>query len=153
MEHYQREDDRRKIEYKQMISKIQPPSCVAMDETKKTNKENSKLRADIKATQNSIKKLRVETRKVTKGIREHFRDKIEHCKKEHTRLVEYANTTSKNLMMESNFRVAAINSVQNYIMVAENLLMSVLSSFCLLVFAVFITDSISRLIEASANNI
>ena len=42
MEHYQREDDRRKIEYEQMISKIQTPSCVVMDETKKTNKENSK---------------------------------------------------------------------------------------------------------------
>ncbi len=42
MKHYQREDDRRKIEYKQMISKIQTPSCVVMDETMKTNKENSK---------------------------------------------------------------------------------------------------------------
>ena len=42
MEHYQREDDRRKIEYKQMILKIQTLSCVVMDETKKTNKENSK---------------------------------------------------------------------------------------------------------------
>ena len=119
MEHYQREDDRRKIEYEQMISKIQPSSCVAMDETKKTNKENSKLRDDIKATQNSIKKLRVETRKVTKGIREHFRNKNENHKKEHAQLVKYANTTSKNLMMESNFRVAAVNTVQNYILLAE----------------------------------
>ena len=109
-----------------MISKIQPSSCVAMDETKKTNKENSKLRADIKATQNSIKKLRVETRKVTKDIRVHFGNENENRKKEHAQLVEYANTTSKNLMttsknlmMESNHRVAAVNNVQNYILSAE----------------------------------
>ena len=129
MEHYQLEDDRRKIEYEQMISKIQTPLCVVMDKTKKTTKENSKLQADIKATQDSIKKLKVQARKAFKSTREHFRDKNENHKKEHAQLAGFAATTnknlmetSKNLMMESNFRVAAINSVQNYIMVAEDLL-------------------------------
>ena len=72
MEHYQREDDRQKIEYEQMISKIQPPSCVAMDKTKKTNEENSKLRADIKATHDSGNKLKAQAHKAFKSTREHF---------------------------------------------------------------------------------
>ena len=38
---------------------------------------------------------------------------------EHAQLAEFAATTSKNLMMETKFRMAAINSTQNYIMLAE----------------------------------
>ena len=91
------------------------------------NEENSKLRADIKATQDSINKLKTQARNAFKSTREHFRDENENRKKEHAQLAGFAATTNmnlmetnKNLMMESNFRVAAINSVQNYVMVAEN---------------------------------
>ena len=46
---------------------------------------------------------------------------------EHAQLAKFAAATtnknlmetSKNLMMESNFRVAALNSMQNYILLAE----------------------------------
>ena len=69
MEHYQREDEQRKIEYEQMISKIQTSSCVEMD-TKTTNEDNSNLRADIKATHDSVNKLRAQARKAFKSTRE-----------------------------------------------------------------------------------
>ena len=59
MEHYQREDDRRKIEYEQMFLKIQTPSCMVMDITKNTNKENftskfENVRDEIKLAQDSF---------------------------------------------------------------------------------------------------
>ena len=104
-----------------------------MDVTKNTNKENSKLWADIKAMCNSVNKLKAQARKAFKSTREHFQDENENRKKEHAQLAGFAATTnknlmetnknlmetSKNLMMESNFRVAALNSMQNYILLAE----------------------------------
>ena len=35
---------------------------------------------------------------------------------EHAQLAKFAATTNKNLMLETNFRIFAINSMQNYIM-------------------------------------
>ena len=67
-EHYQREDEQRKIEYKQMVLKTQTPLCMVMDITKNTNKENSKLQADIKATRDSVNKLKAQARKADKNI-------------------------------------------------------------------------------------
>ena len=55
-----------------MISKIQTPSCMVMDVTKNKNKDNSKLQADIKATHDSVNKLKAQTRKALKSTREHF---------------------------------------------------------------------------------
>ena len=72
MEHYQREDERRKIEYEQMFSKIQTSSCVVMDATKNTDEDNSKLQVVIKATHDSINKLKAQARKAFKSTREHF---------------------------------------------------------------------------------
>ena len=59
MEHYQREDEQRKIEYEQMFLKIQTPSCMVMDVTKNTNKENftskfENVRDEIKLVRDSF---------------------------------------------------------------------------------------------------
>ena len=39
---------------------------------------------------------------------------------EHAQLAKFAATTNKNLMVETNFRILAINSTQNYIMDSFN---------------------------------
>jgi len=114
-EQCQRENEQRKIEYEQMILKIQTSSCVLMDATKNTNEDNSQLRADIKATHDSVNKLKTQARNAYTTIREHFRNENENRKMEHAQLAEFAETTRKNLLIETNFRMLATTTTDNYI--------------------------------------
>lgn len=123
-EHYQREDEQRKIEYEQMVSKTQTPSCMVMDVTKNTHKENGNLQANIKTTRDFVNKLNDRTRKAILTIgkrlqqleeeREHFRNENENQKLEHMQLAEFAETMRKTLMMETNIRMAETNSTEDY---------------------------------------
>ena len=89
--------------------------CMVMDVTKNTNKKNSKLQADIRATRDSVNKLKAQARKAFKSTQEHFLDKNENRKMEHAQLAEFAATTNKNLMIETNCRMEAINSMRIFV--------------------------------------
>ena len=56
-EHYQHEDQRKKTEHVQMVSKTQTPLCMVMDVTKNKHKENGNLQANIKARRNFVNKF------------------------------------------------------------------------------------------------